>query len=337
MNSNREIKNVLVTGGAGFIGSNFIHLLLNKPEFTGKIINYDKLTYAGDLDYLKGLPTQEEGKRYFFVKGDINDTELLTKTLKEHQIDTVVHMAAESHVDRSISSPREFIQTNVMGTFNMLNTCKEYWGDRKDALFHHVSTDEVFGSLGDEGFFVEDTPYDPRSPYSASKASSDHFVRAFFHTFGLPITISNCSNNYGPRQNPEKLIPLMITNMINGAKLPVYGQGKNIRDWIYVDDHNEALYKILKSGKEGETYNVGGHNEIQNLELVMLLCEVVAEKTGMDPAKLKEQVEFVTDRLGHDFRYAIDPAKIEQELGWKLQTDFKTGLAKTVDWYLKRE
>lgn len=333
MSSQRKIKNILVTGGAGFIGSNFIHLALGKPEFEGKIVNLDKLTYAGSPDNLKGLE-RFENQRHFFVKGDINDSELVMKTLKEHEIDTIVHMAAESHVDRSISSPREFIETNVMGTFNLLNCAKEFWGDRSDVLFHHVSTDEVFGSLGDEGFFVEDTAYDPRSPYSASKASSDHFVRAFFHTFKLPVTISNCSNNYGPRQNPEKLIPLMITNMLEGKKLPVYGQGKNIRDWIYVDDHNEGLWKILRQGQLGETYNIGARNEAQNLNLVMLLCEVAAQKTQRDPEELKSLVEFVTDRPGHDFRYAIDPSKMERELGWKVQTSFKSGLEKTVDWYL---
>ena len=332
----RRIKNILITGGAGFIGSNFIHQTLQRKDFSGRIINLDKLTYAGDEANLQGLPMSELGKRYFFVQGDINDTDLVLKTMQEHDVDTIVHMAAESHVDRSISSPREFIQTNVMGTFNMLNSAKSFWKDREDVLFHHVSTDEVYGSLSEEGFFVEETPYDPRSPYSASKASSDHFARAFFHTYGLPVTISNCSNNYGPRQHNEKLIPLMITNMLEGKQLPVYGKGENVRDWIYVDDHNEALWQILTKGTVGETYNIGGRNEARNIDLVHRLCEIVADKTGKAESEYKSLITHVTDRLGHDFRYAIDSTKIENELSWKNKENFRSGLNKTVDWYLNR-
>lgn len=334
MENKRSIKNILITGGAGFIGSNFTHQTLGRDDFSGKIVNLDKLTYAGDLRNLEELPAQD---RYVFVQGDINDSELVLKILKEHDIDTIVHMAAESHVDRSISSPREFIETNVMGTFSMLNCAKQYWGDRKDVLFHHVSTDEVFGSLGETGFFVEDTPYDPRSPYSASKASSDHFARAFYHTYKLPVTISNCSNNYGPRQNPEKLIPLMITNMLKGKSLPVYGKGENIRDWIYVDDHNHGIWEIINNGKVGETYNLGGRNEAKNIDLVNLLCEVVAKHTDHSAEDYKKLITYVTDRPGHDFRYAIDSTKIETELNWKNQESFESGLEKTVQWYLKQE
>lgn len=330
----RKLENILVTGGAGFIGSNFIHLMLKGDDFKGKIINFDKLTYAGDLNNLKGLPEELEDDRYFFVKGDICDSGKVAEVLREFDIDTVVHMAAESHVDRSISSPMEFLETNILGTFSMLKACHEYWGDRADVLFHHVSTDEVYGSLGETGFFTEDTKYDPRSPYSASKASSDHLVRAFYHTYGLPVTISNCSNNYGPRQNPEKLIPLMITNMVAGKELPVYGKGENVRDWIYVDDHNEALKVILTKGSVGETYNIGGRNEVKNIDLVNKLCEMVADFKSFPAEHFKTQIKFVTDRLGHDFRYAIDSSKIEQELGWKGGTSFEEGLKKTIDWYL---
>jgi dTDP-glucose 4,6-dehydratase len=331
----RKLNNILITGGAGFIGSNFIHLLLSKKDFSGKVINFDKLTYAGDLKNLEGLP-ESATSRYHFVKGDINDEALFKQTLVDHDVDTIIHMAAESHVDRSIESPLEFITTNVVGTYKVLQCAKEFWGDRKDVLFHHVSTDEVFGSLGDTGYFTETTSYDPRSPYSSSKASSDHFVRSYFHTYGLPVTISNCSNNYGPRQNREKLIPLMITNILEKKPLPVYGKGLNIRDWIFVDDHNEGILTIIKNGKVGETYNLGGNNEVRNIDMVEKLCDKVATKKGGGIANAKELITYVPDRLGHDFRYAIDNTKAKSELNWEPKESFDSGIDKTIDWYLTK-
>ena len=330
----REIKNVLVTGGAGFIGSNFIHYLFNKTWFSGRIVNVDKLTYAGNLENLRSIEKIFGGTRYFFEKVDICDREKIVEILKNHGIDTVVHFAAESHVDRSIGSPGDFIRTNIVGTFELLEAVRQSWGNRNDVLFHHVSTDEVYGSLGEEGLFLEETRYCPRSPYSASKASSDHLVRAYFHTYGLPTTLSNCSNNYGPYQFPEKFIPLMILNMLEGKPLPVYGDGKNIRDWLYVEDHDSAILRILESGRTGETYNIGGESEWRNIDLLNVLCETVAEITGDTSEKYKRLITFVKDRPGHDLRYAIDCTKIKRELGWSPAHSFKNGIKETVQWYL---
>ena len=330
-------KAVLVTGGAGFIGSNFIRLLLNKPEFTGRIINMDKLTYAGNPQSLKDIEDAYGKSRYFFEHVDICDYEAVLKCFDHYQIDTVVHFAAESHVDRSIHGPKEFIATNITGTFNLLEAARQSWGETDNKKFHHVSTDEVYGSLGDTGCFHEDTPYDPRSPYSASKASSDHIVRSYGHTYGLPVTISNCSNNYGPYQFPEKLIPLIIFNILNEKALPVYGDGKNIRDWLFVDDHNEAIIKILQNGKTGETYTIGGDNEWENIELVNTLCEKIAVINGKDQDYYKKLITFVTDRAGHDRRYAINCDKIKQELGWEQSVTFETGLDRTIKWYLDNQ
>jgi len=333
----RKLTNILVTGGAGFIGSNFIRLILSRPGFSGRIINIDKLTYAGNLENLADIAEKFGDNRYFFEKADICDSENIQKIFEKYNIDTVVHFAAESHVDRSIHGPSEFIKTNIFGTFNLLDVAKNYWNDRDDVLFHHISTDEVYGSLGELGYFKENTAYDPRSPYSASKASSDHLVMAYFHTYGLPVTISNCSNNYGPYQFPEKLIPLMILNMTTGKELPVYGDGKNIRDWIYVDDHNLGVLEIIKNGKIGETYNIGGENEWENIKLVTFLCDVVAKCKEKPSSCYKQLITFVKDRLGHDRRYAIDCSKIRSELGWKQKFSFEGGLENTVRWYLSND
>ncbi|UTC82388.1 dTDP-glucose 4,6-dehydratase [Treponema denticola] len=339
----RSLQNILVTGGAGFIGSNFIRTLLKKEDaFTGRIINLDALTYAGNAASLADIESEFGGSRYFFIHGNICDKEILNTIFTEYNIDTVVNFAAESHVDRSILGPEIFLQTNILGTFNLLETAKQFWKKadgtmRDDVLFHHISTDEVYGSLGPEGYFEETTAYDPRSPYSASKASSDHLVKAYFHTYGLPVTISNCSNNYGPFQFPEKLIPLMILNMLEGKKLPVYGDGKQIRDWIHVEDHNEAVRLILKNGREGETYNIGGENEWENIKLLNKLIQIVCKKTGLNEENVRKTITHVTDRLGHDRRYAIDCTKIKNELDWKRNFDFETGLENTVDWYLNNK
>jgi len=337
----RSLKNILVTGGAGFIGCNFIHFLLEKTKnFTGKIVNLDVLTYAGNRSSLSDIEAKygnASEARYFFEHGDICDRPLVETLFEKYQIDTVVHFAAESHVDRSILGPETFIKTNIMGTFNLLDVARNAWKDRQDVLFHHISTDEVFGSLGETGFFAETTPYDPRSPYSASKAGSDHLVMAYWHTYGLPITLSNCSNNYGPYQFPEKLIPLMILNMFEGKPLPVYGDGKNIRDWLYVEDHNSAVWEIMQNGAAGETYNIGGENEWENIKLLNVLIEITAERTNTDPEKLKSLIKFVKDRPGHDRRYAIDCSKIKKELNWKQTVSFEEGLKRTVDWYLKNK
>ncbi len=339
----RSLQNILVTGGAGFIGSNFIRTLLKKEAaFTGRIINLDTLTYAGNAASLSDVESEFGGSRYFFIHGNICDKEIINTIFTEYSIDTVVHFAAESHVDRSILGPEVFLKTNVLGTFNLLETAKQFWKKadgtmRDDVLFHHISTDEVYGSLGPEGYFEETTAYDPRSPYSASKASSDHLVKAYFHTYGLPITISNCSNNYGPFQFPEKLIPLMILNMLEGKNLPVYGDGKQIRDWIHVEDHNEAVRLILKNGKVGETYNIGGENEWENIKLLNKLIQIVCKKTGLEGENVRKTITHVTDRLGHDRRYAIDCTKIKNELNWKRNFDFETGLENTVDWYLNNK
>ena len=339
----RTLQNILVTGGAGFIGSNFIRTLLTQDTgFKGRVVNLDELTYAGNAASLSDIQAEFGGKRYFFIHGNICDKEAVSSAFAEYNIDTVVHFAAESHVDRSILGPEVFLHTNILGTFNLLEAAKNAWqkndGSIKEGvLFHHISTDEVYGSLGAEGFFSETTAYDPRSPYSASKASSDHLVKAYFHTYGLPVTVSNCSNNYGPFQFPEKLIPLMILNMLEGKKLPVYGDGKQIRDWIYVEDHNAAVRLILQNGKPGETYNIGGENEWENIRLLHKLIEIVCDKAGLNRDAVMQTITHVTDRLGHDRRYAIDCTKIKNELNWKRQFDFETGLANTVDWYLNNQ
>ncbi len=326
---------MLVTGGAGFIGSNFIRYAFNETGFKGNIINLDKLTYAGNPANLKDIDTELGGKRYFFVHGDICDTSLVEDTLRKYNIDTVIHFAAESHVDRSIHGPADFIRTNIMGTFTLLEAARQFWNGKDGNLFHHISTDEVYGSLGDTGFFFEDTPYDPRSPYSASKASSDHIVMAYSHTYDFPVTMSNCSNNYGPYQFPEKLIPVIIQNIREGKSLPVYGDGKNIRDWLFVDDHNSAVWKIINDGRTGETYNVGGENEWENIKLVNVLCEKLALIDGFEKDHYKKLITFIKDRPGHDRRYAINCDKIKKELGWKQSVNFDQGLDITIQWYLE--
>ena len=343
----RSFKNILITGGAGFIGSNFIRTLLKKDtSFTGRIINLDALTYAGNALSLADVEAEFGGDntnvRYVFIHGNICDKELVANIFEKYAIDAVVHFAAESHVDRSIVGPEVFLQTNILGTFTLLEAAKIAWqrkdgSMRDDVLFHHISTDEVYGSLGAEGYFQETTSYDPRSPYSASKASSDHLVKAYFHTYGLPITVSNCSNNYGPFQFPEKLIPLMILNMLEGKPLPVYGDGMQIRDWIHVEDHNRAVQLIMQKGRVGETYNIGGENEWANIKLLYKLIAIVAEKAGLNIEKIAALITHVTDRLGHDRRYAIDCTKIKTELGWTRTFNFETGLAHTVDWYLQNK
>jgi dTDP-glucose 4,6-dehydratase len=334
------MQNVLITGGAGFIGANFVHYLLrNEPQV--KIINLDALTYAGSLENLKGLP---DPKRHTFVQGDICDHSLVANLLRQYEIDTIVHFAAESHVDRSIHGPAPFIKTNIMGTFTLLEATRQVWlieGRRPDGKlrFHHISTDEVFGSLEPEDPpFSETTPYAPNSPYAASKAASDHLVRAYGHTYGLPITISNCSNNYGPYQFPEKLIPLVISNALEGKPIPIYGDGGQIRDWLYVEDHCEAIHRVLQDGKPGETYNIGGDNQPTNLEIVRLLCGILDECCPQSSYVPHEKlITFVTDRPGHDRRYAMDIRKIEKELGWQPHCSLETGLRETVNWYLSHK
>ncbi len=328
------MKSLLITGGAGFIGSHLVRLMVNKyPEY--RIINLDKLTYAGNLENLLDVENKEN---YLFVKADITDEAAVHKVFEDHKIDGVIHLAAESHVDRSISNPTEFIYTNIVGTINMLNAARKQWQDEMDKhLFYHVSTDEVYGSLGDTGLFTETTAYDPRSPYSASKASSDHLVRAYYHTFKLPVVISNCSNNYGGFQFPEKLIPLMIHNISNDKPLPVYGKGLNVRDWLYVEDHVAAIDLIFHQGKLGETYNIGGNNEWKNIDLVMLLCKIMDQKLGREEGTSEKLITYVTDRAGHDLRYAIDSSKLQNELGWEPSLQFDEGLEKTVEWYLANE
>ena len=327
-------RTILITGGAGFIGSHVVRLFVNK--YTDyKIINLDKLTYAGNLQNLSDI---EEKANYQFVKGDILDTDLLVSLFEQYKFNGVIHLAAESHVDRSISNPLEFVQTNVIGTANLLNVAKSAWADNMEGkLFYHISTDEVFGSLGSEGYFVETTPYDPRSPYSASKASSDHLVRAYYHTYKMPIVVSNCSNNYGPNQFPEKLIPLAINNIKNSKNIPIYGKGDNVRDWLYVVDHAAAIDLLFHKAKPGGTYNIGGDNEWTNLDLIKTLCSIMDEKLSREKGESEKLITFVTDRAGHDMRYAIDFDKIKAELGWKPSLDFKKGLELTVDWYLSNE
>ncbi len=330
----RKLANLLVTGGAGFIGSNFIRYLFLNTDFKGRIINADKLTYAGNPENLKDIDSTFGGKRYFFEHADICDFQRMEDIFRQYDIDTVVHFAAESHVDRSIHGPRDFIQTNIIGTFSLLEAAREIWKDRDDVLFHHISTDEVYGSLGDSGYFYEDTPYDPRSPYSASKASSDHLVMAYNHTYGIPVTLSNCSNNYGPYQFPEKLIPVMIMNIKEEKPLPVYGDGKNIRDWLYVDDHNSAVWLIINKGTSGETYNIGGENEWENIRLVNVLCDKMAHFMGKAEGYYQKLITYVKDRPGHDRRYAINCDKIKEELSWRQSFDFDKGLEQTIRWYL---
>lgn len=327
------MKNLLVTGGCGFIGANFLHYLFRETDFSGRVINVDKLTYAGNPLSLGSLP-EEFPERYVFARTDICDEGAIDALFDRYDVDAVCHFAAESHVDRSIHGPGAFVKTNIVGTYNLLESARSRIS--RIERFHHISTDEVFGSLGDEGFFVETTRYKPNSPYSASKASSDHLVRAYYKTYGLPISISNCSNNYGPFQFPEKLIPLMVLNAQEGRKLPVYGDGKNIRDWLYVHDHCSAIWKIMTAGKTGETYNVGGRNELENLSVVEAIASLLDELLGELPSgPRKALIEFVKDRPGHDWRYAIDCSKIERELGWKPQESFETGIRKTVEWYLE--
>ena len=325
------MKNILVTGGAGFIGSHLVRLLVNKyPEY--HIINMDVLTYAGNLDNLKDIETKEN---YTFIKCDICDIEKVKQVFIDYTIDSVIHLAAESHVDRSIEDPFSFAQTNVMGTLSLLQAAKGYWNDNfTNKLFYHVSTDEVYGSLGEEGFFTEETAYDPHSPYSASKASSDHFVRAFADTYGLPTVISNCSNNYGSYQFPEKLIPLFINNIVNNKPLPVYGKGENVRDWLFVNDHARAIDVIFHKGKLGDTYNIGGFNEWKNIDLIKVMIKTVDRLLGRDLGTSVKLITYVTDRVGHDLRYAIDSSKLKGELGWEPSLQFEEGIEKTVAWYL---
>jgi dTDP-glucose 4,6-dehydratase len=330
---------MLVTGGAGFIGCNFVRHTL-ASDASVRVINLDALTYAGSHANLAGVQATY-GSRYQFVQGDVRDAAKVTAVMREERVDTVVHFAAESHVDRSIDSPGAFLDTNVMGTLTMLQAARGAWGSRTDVRFHHVSTDEVYGSLGAEGLFTEETPYDPSSPYSASKAASDHLVRAWARTFGLPVTISNCSNNYGPYQFPEKLIPLMIASAVAGKPLPVYGKGDNIRDWLHVEDHCTAIATIVRKGQNGRTYNVGGQSqkrgekEWTNLDVVHVMCDLLnTVKPRGDGKSYREQITFVTDRPGHDARYAIDATRIESELGWKPARTFETGLRETIEWYL---
>lgn len=327
-------KTILITGGAGFIGSHVVRLFVNKyPEYL--IVNLDKLTYAGNLANLQDV---EEKENYTFVRGDIVDAGFVQQLFETYSIDGVIHLAAESHVDRSISNPIDFVMTNVVGTVNLLNAARHKWKENfSDKLFYHVSTDEVYGALGETGFFTEETRYDPHSPYSASKASSDHFVRAYHDTYKLPVKISNCSNNYGPYHFPEKLIPLAINNIKNNKSIPVYGKGENVRDWLWVEDHARAIDVIYHKGKIGDTYNIGGFNEWKNIDLIKLLCRIMDEKLQRAEGTSEKLITYVTDRAGHDLRYAIDASKLNTELGWEPSLQFEEGLERTVDWYLANE
>ena len=324
---------LLITGGAGFIGSHVARkMVLGHPEI--HVLNLDSLTYAGNLENLTDI---ENRSNYQFIKGDIVDEAFMEKLFETYPIDGVIHLAAESHVDRSIANPMAFINTNIVGTVNLLNACRNSWKEMKGKLFYHISTDEVYGSLGSEGLFTEETAYDPRSPYSASKASSDHLVRAYHHTYGIPVVLSNCSNNYGPNQFPEKLIPLAINNILHMKSIPIYGKGENVRDWLYVEDHAEAIEQIFQNGISGRTYNIGGLNEWQNIELIRLLCRIMDEKLDRTSGTSEGLITFVKDRAGHDLRYAIDSSRIENELGWKPSLTFEQGLTRTVEWYLENQ
>lgn len=326
-------KAILITGGAGFIGSHVVRRFVTTyPDYL--IVNLDKLTYAGNLNNLKDI---ESEANYKFVKGDICDFKSMESLFGEYDFDGVIHLAAESHVDRSIKNPLAFIETNILGTVSLLSAAKSAWKNLDSKRFYHISTDEVYGSLGEDGFFTEATAYDPQSPYSASKASSDHFVRAYSNTYGIPVVLSNCSNNYGPYQFPEKLIPLMINNIQNNKPLPVYGKGENVRDWLYVEDHARAIDLIYHKGKIGDTYNIGGFNEWKNIDIVNLLCDLLDKKLQRNPGTSSKLITYVTDRAGHDHRYAIDASKIKNELGWEPSLQFEEGLNKTIDWYLKNE
>ncbi|MFN5480432.1 MAG: dTDP-glucose 4,6-dehydratase [Chitinophagaceae bacterium] len=324
------MKKILITGGAGFIGCHVVKLFVEKyPTYT--IFNLDALTYAGNLENLRDI---EDAPNYHFIKGDITDESFINELFDSYQFDAVIHLAAESHVDRSIMDPLGFVRTNVMGTAVLLNAARRTWKHADGKLFYHVSTDEVYGSLGEEGFFTEETPYDPRSPYSASKASSDHLVSAYHHTYNLPVVVSNCSNNYGSYQFPEKLLPLMINNIVHSKPLPVYGKGDNVRDWLWVEDHARAIDVIFHNGRLGQTYNIGGFNEWKNIDIVHLLCSIMDRKLGRAEGESAKLITFVKDRAGHDKRYAIDATKLNEELGWKPSLQFQEGLEKTVDWYL---
>ncbi len=323
-------RKILITGGAGFIGSHVVRRFVTRyPDY--QIVNLDLLTYAGNLENLKDI---ENRPNYTFIKGDIADSALIESLFKTHRFNGVIHLAAESHVDRSIMDPLRFVRTNIIGTVNLLNTSLDLFQSGEFLRFYHISTDEVYGSLGSEGYFTESSCYQPRSPYSASKASADHLVRAYFHTYQLPVVISNCSNNYGPNQFPEKLIPLAINNILHNKPVPVYGKGENVRDWLYVEDHAEAIDLIFHQGKTGETYNVGGHNEWRNIDLIRLLCRLMDKKLNRPAGSSEKLITFVKDRAGHDFRYALDISRIKNELGWTPSVDFEQGLEKTVDWYL---